>query len=84
MKNITIGEWQFNKNFEVDSSDRMVFRVSTENEVSRIEYEANKKLFENSREVFQNMVRLIERLEENDLGQLYAVKQAKELIKKIS
>ena len=49
----TKGKWQFNKNFEVDSSDRMDFRISTENEVSRIEYEANKLLFSKAPEMLE-------------------------------
>lgn len=49
----TKGQLQFNKNFEVNSSDRMVFRISTENEVSRIEYEANKRLFSKAPEMLE-------------------------------
>lgn len=46
------------------------------------EERADAKLIASAPELLTNLIRLVERLEENDLGDLAAVKWAKEAIKK--
>lgn len=46
------------------------------------EYEANAKLIAAAPDMLINLIRLVDRLEENELGDLNAVKRAKEVIKK--
>jgi hypothetical protein len=49
----TKGEWRFNQGVEVDSSCRAVYRLSTAEDPTREEYNANKKLFYASRDLLE-------------------------------
>jgi hypothetical protein len=49
----TQGEWKFNQGMEVDSSSRAIYRLSLEEDPTRKEYNANKKLFDASRELLE-------------------------------
>jgi hypothetical protein len=49
----TQGEWKFNQGMEVDSSSRAIYRLSLEEDPTLEEYNANKKLFDASRELLE-------------------------------
>jgi hypothetical protein len=74
----TKGKWETDERCNIWSINEKIAICCAS---SQIEDEANALLISKAPEMLEMLKKLVERLEENDLGRLNAVSQAKQLIK---
>jgi hypothetical protein len=76
----TQGKWYVSKAYKT-INDEKGFGIAQENGIRNSnEWDANALLISKAPEMLEMLKKLVERLEENDLGRLNAVSQAKQLI----
>ena len=79
----TKGKWEvsFKDRFAIGirCNERALLMVKVEE--NRAEAEANALLISKAPELLEHLIRLVDRMEENDLGNFHSVKRAKQLIK---